>query len=53
MRGFLFRRPPDVAAPPVAAQFAQALRLAVDGLTLLGPPGQRVVFGARRRSATR
>ena len=48
VRGFLFRRPPNVAAPPVAVQFAQALRLPVDGLTLLAAPGQRVVFGASK-----
>lgn len=45
-RGFLFRRPPDVAAPPVVAQFAQTLHLVADGLTITAPPGQRFVFGA-------
>ena len=48
VRGFLFRRPPDVAAPPVVAQFAQTLRIVDDGLTFLGPPGRRVVFGASK-----
>jgi hypothetical protein len=46
VRGFLFRRPPDIAAPPVAAQFAQTLRLVDNGLTLSARPGRRVVFAA-------
>ena len=48
IRGFLFRRPLSVAAPPVVAQFAQTLRLVSDGLTLQALPGQRVVFGASK-----
>jgi len=48
IRGFSFRRPPDVAAPPVAAQLAQELRVVVDGLTLLARPGERIVFGASK-----
>jgi hypothetical protein len=48
IRGFLFRRPPNITAPPVVAQFAQTLRLVNEGLTLQAPPGQRVVFGASK-----
>ncbi len=48
VRGFLFRRPPNVAAPPVAAQLAQALRLVDSGLTLTALPGRRVVFGSSK-----
>jgi hypothetical protein len=48
IRGFLFHRPSNVAAPPVAAQFGQTLRLVDDGLTLSSPPGRRVAFGASK-----
>jgi len=49
VRGFFFRRPPGVDAPPVVAQFAQTLRLVnSEGLSLTAPPGVRVAFGASR-----
>jgi hypothetical protein len=48
IRGFLFRRPPKVAAPPVAAQLAQELRIVNEGLTFSARPGQRIVFGASK-----
>jgi len=48
LRGILFKRPPGVDAPPVAAQLAEELGLIADGLTLAAPPGRRVVFGASK-----
>jgi hypothetical protein len=48
LRGYLFNRPPGIAAPPVAAQLAQDLHLAVDGLTFAARPGTRVAFGASK-----
>ena len=48
LRAFAFRRPPGVDAPPVGAQFAEQLRVAVDGLTFSAPPGTRIVFGASK-----
>jgi len=48
LRGFLFKRPPGISAPPVAAQLAQELGLVVDGLTLSAPPGQRIAFSASK-----
>jgi hypothetical protein len=48
IRGFMFRRPSDVAAPPVAAQLAQELRVAVEEFTFSAPPGHRIVFGASK-----
>jgi len=48
LRGFLFNRPPGIAAPPVAAQLGQELNLAVLGLTFAAPPGKRIAFGASK-----
>lgn len=48
LRGFLFKRPPGVSAPPVAAQLGQQLGVAVDGLTFSAPPGHRIAFGASK-----
>ena len=48
LQAFLFQRPAGIPAPPAAAQLGQQLNLAVDGLTLSAPPGQRVVFGASK-----
>ncbi len=48
LRGFLFKRPPGINAPPVAAQLGQQLGIAVDGLTFSAPAGKRVAFGASR-----
>jgi hypothetical protein len=48
LRAFLFQRPAGIQAPPAAGQLGQQLTLAVDGLTLSAPPGQRVVFGASK-----
>ena len=44
--GYLFRRPPNVAAPPLVAQLAEQLGLVANGDLLASPPGTRVVFGA-------
>jgi len=46
VRGLMFRRPPGVDVPPVVAQLAQTLHLVANGLSLVAPPGRRVVFGA-------
>ena len=45
---FFFNRPPgsDAIAPSPAAQLAETLGLAADGLTLKARPGERVVFAA-------
>jgi hypothetical protein len=48
LRAFLFKRPPGIVAPPVAAQLGQELGLAVDGLTFSAPPGHRIAFGASK-----
>jgi hypothetical protein len=48
LRGFLFKRPPGIDAPPVAAQLAQQLGLVVDGLSFAAPPGRRIAFGASK-----
>jgi hypothetical protein len=48
IRGFLFKRPPGIDAPPVAAQLGQELNVAVDGLTFSAPRGQRIAFGASK-----
>ena len=48
VRGFLFRRPADVAAPGLVAQLAEELGVAASGGSLTSPPGRRVVFGASR-----
>jgi hypothetical protein len=48
IRGFLFKRPPSIDAPPVAAQLGQELNVAVDGLTFSAPPGHRIAFGASK-----
>jgi hypothetical protein len=48
LRGFLFRRPVGVSAPPVAAQMAQELVVVANGLTLSAHPGQRIAFGASK-----
>jgi len=48
LQGFLFKRPPGVDAPPVAAQLGQALNVAVDQLTFSAPPGTRMAFGASK-----
>jgi hypothetical protein len=48
LRAFLFKRPPGIDAPPVAAQLGQALNVAVDHLTFSAPPGRRIAFGASK-----
>lgn len=48
VRGFLFRRPPDVAAPGLVAQLAEELGVAASGDSLTSPPGRRIVFGASK-----
>jgi hypothetical protein len=44
--GYLFRRPPNVDAPPLVAQLAEEIGVAANGNSLASPPGTRVVFGA-------
>ena len=44
--GYLFRRPPNVDAPPLVAQLAEELGVVANGDSLASPPGTRVVFGA-------
>jgi hypothetical protein len=47
IQGFLFRRPPNVAAPSVVSQLAEQLGVLSSGDNVLtAPPGRRVVFGA-------
>jgi len=48
LQAFLFQRPSGIPAPPAAGQLGQQLNLAVNGLTLSAPPGERVVFGASK-----
>jgi hypothetical protein len=48
IRAFLFKRPPGIDAPPVAAQLGQALNVAVDHLSFSAPPGKRIAFGASK-----
>jgi hypothetical protein len=48
LRALAFRRPPDIAAPPLAGQLAEALQLLADGLSLSAQPGKRVIFGASK-----
>ncbi len=48
LRALLFQRPPGVDAPTIAAQLAQELDVAVDGLTLRARPGARIAFGASK-----
>ncbi len=52
VRGFLFRRPPNVAAPSLVAQLADQLGVVANGDTLASPPGRRIVFGASRALRT-
>jgi hypothetical protein len=52
VRAFLFRRPPNVAAPPLVAQLADELGVVADGDSLASPPGRRIVFGASRALRT-
>jgi hypothetical protein len=44
--GYLFRRPPNVDAPPLVAQLAEKLGVVANGESLASPPGTRTVFGA-------
>ena len=48
LAGYLFRRPPDVAAPGLVQQLGELLDVASNGNSLTSPPGQRVVFGASK-----
>jgi hypothetical protein len=48
LRAFLFKRPPGIAASPVASQLGQELGVAVDGLTFSAPSGHRITFGASK-----
>jgi hypothetical protein len=50
--GYLFRRPPNVDAPPLVAQLAEELGVSANGNSLAAPPGTRVVFGASRALRT-
>jgi hypothetical protein len=50
--GYLFRRPPNVDAPPLVAQLAEQLGVTANGGSLAAPPGTRVVFGASRALRT-
>jgi hypothetical protein len=50
--GYLFRRPADVAAPPLVTQLAEELGVAANGDSLSAPPGVRIVFGASRALRT-
>ena len=45
---YLFRRPPDVAAPALVDQLAELLGVAANGNSLTTTPGRRVVFGASK-----
>jgi hypothetical protein len=44
--GYLFRRPPNVDAPPLVSQLAQELGVTANGNSLCTPPGMRVAYGA-------
>jgi hypothetical protein len=49
---YLFRRPADVAAPPLVAQLADELGIMANGDSLCTPPGMRIAFGASRALRT-
>ncbi|HEY2301901.1 MAG TPA: hypothetical protein VGH66_08405 [Acidimicrobiales bacterium] len=46
--GYLFRRPPNVAAPGLVQQLGELLGVASNGNSLASPPGQRTIFGASK-----
>ncbi|MBR0800651.1 hypothetical protein JQ615_35345 [Bradyrhizobium jicamae] len=45
---YLFRRPADVAAPPLVSQLAEQIGVVANGNSLSAPPGMRIAFGASR-----